>query len=56
MKKQWICKIGFVEDKLLPPGSDFPLRMAVRKAFADLTDRSDDFCSSGWCEEGEELS
>lgn len=48
MKKIWSCKIGEVDGDLLPPGSDFPMRQAIQKAYFELTGRNDDFLFSGW--------
>lgn len=46
-KKYWSCIIGGEVGELLP-GSDFVLRHAVRCAYQELTDESDEVCSSGW--------
>jgi hypothetical protein len=44
----WYTKIGVVGDMDLPGGSDLPMRMAIKKAFFELTGRECDFCFSGW--------
>jgi len=46
-KKYWSCLIGG-EIGDLPQGSDFPLRVAVKDAFIDLTGEVDEVCASGW--------
>lgn len=43
----WTCKIGGdVGD--LPPGSDFPMRQAVERAYYELTGKQSEFNFSGW--------
>ena len=46
----WTCKIGLTEDITitLPSGSDLPMRLAVQKAFKELTGRDCSFNFSGW--------
>ena len=44
--KTWSCKIGEVLD--LAPGSDAPMRLAVARAYKELTGKEADFCFSGW--------
>lgn len=46
--KIWYCKIGEVDDKLLPEGSDQPMRKAIRKAYIELTGIEPVFIFSGW--------
>lgn len=46
--KIWACKIGEIADKVLPPGSDWPMRDAVQKAYRELTGEDNKFCFSGW--------
>lgn len=47
MKNVWTCKIG--EDVgELPSGSDWPMRLAVARAYEELTGREPDFLFSGW--------
>ena len=43
----WTCKIGggIVE---LPSGADFPMRLAIQKAFKQITGFEAEFCFSGW--------
>ena len=45
-QKIWTCKIGWASD--LPPGSDFPMRQAVKAMFHQLTGTYPDFIFSGW--------
>ncbi len=42
----WGCKIG--TEKVLPPGSDLPMRKAVEKAFREITGHDPEFVFSGW--------
>ncbi len=44
----WECKIGEVDRKKLPKGSDGPMRQAVAMAFRKLTGEDPDFIFSGW--------
>jgi|GEM_PF-5455912 len=46
----WDCKIGIKAGTsvVLPAGSDFPMRVAVEKAFKEITGLDADFCFSGW--------
>lgn len=44
----WDCKIGEVDAAKLPPGSDLPMRRAVRKAYLELTGEEPRFIFSGW--------
>jgi hypothetical protein len=46
----WSCLIGPWKEsvKNLPPGSDVPLRSAVRQAFLDHYGREGETCFSGW--------
>ena len=48
MAKIWTCKIGEVEDDVLPPAADAPMREAVARAYRKITGRADDFIFSGW--------
>lgn len=49
MKKTiWSCKIGEVDDELVPIGADLPMRQAVAKAYQDITGRAPEFIFSGW--------
>jgi hypothetical protein len=46
-ERTWACEVsGPVDD--LPPGSDLPMRMAVRDAFKQLTGHNDTVLRSGW--------
>ena len=47
-QEYWMCVIGPVKRSELPQGSDFPLRQAVMEAFARLTGKNAEGCSSGW--------
>lgn len=53
----WECKIGLKEGTVveMPGGSDFPMRMAVEKAFKEITGLECDFNFSGWGAELTEL-
>ena len=53
--KIWSCKIGEVNESQLPDGSDYPMRMAVQRAYRELTGQDDSFCFSGWGAELTEL-
>ncbi len=46
----WECKIGLKKGTIvaLPGGCDFPMRVAIEKAFEDITGLEADFCFSGW--------
>jgi hypothetical protein len=46
--KIWFCKIGEVDESLLPFGSDFPMRQAIKEAYFKLTGRYPNFLFSGW--------
>jgi hypothetical protein len=46
--KIWTCKIGEIEDGIMPAGADLPMRHAVDAAYFLLTGRSPDFIFSGW--------
>lgn len=48
MKKVWDCQIGYAEDNDLPPGSDYPMRLAVERAFIEITGYAPEFIFSGW--------
>ncbi len=47
-KRTWDCKIGEIDEDLLPDGADQPLRDAVAKAYKRLTGRDANFLFSGW--------
>lgn len=46
--KIWDCKIGEVDESKLPPGSDAPMRAAVREAYLRITGEEPKFIFSGW--------
>lgn len=47
-KKIWDCKIGEVDRDKLPPGSDLPMRNAIRRAYIEITGIAPNFIFSGW--------
>lgn len=51
--KIWECKIGEVNDALVPNGGDFPMRQAVTAKYRELTGCEPVFLFSGW---GSELT
>ncbi len=44
--KIWTCKIGEVDE--VAPGSDSPMRQAVREAYLQITGEEPLFLFSGW--------
>ena len=48
MSRIWTCKIGIRTDARLPGGADEPMRIAVARAFKDVTGLDAEFCFSGW--------
>ena len=48
MTNSWFCLIGEVDWAKLPPGADLPMRIAIQKAFHDLTGEWPQFTFSGW--------
>lgn len=48
MKKTWQCKIGEVDSESVPAGGDYPMRLAVEKAYRELTGKECTFLFSGW--------
>lgn len=46
--KIWDCKIGEADVSRLPDGADGPMRIAVKKAYEELTGVEPDFIFSGW--------
>ena len=46
--KIWDCKIGEVDESLLPDGADWPMRRAVQEAYRQLTGKEPQFTFSGW--------
>lgn len=47
-KQIWECKIGSVSLDKLPPGSDNPMRNAIREAYMRLTGQEPEFLFSSW--------
>ena len=50
-EKIWACKIGGNLTKDLPRGSDLPMRIAIGKAYRELTGEDPEFIFSGWAGE-----
>jgi len=48
MPSIWTCKIGTENDLPLPRGSDQPMRIAVERAYFELTGQHAEFTFSGW--------
>lgn len=48
MSKIWSCKIGEVDESKIPRGGDMPMRIAVEKAYLELTGEEPKFLFSGW--------
>ena len=44
----WTCKIGGKFLGELPHGADFPMRVAIQKAYKEITGFYPDFLFSGW--------
>jgi len=44
--KIWTCKIG--ECGWIPPGADRPMRIAIARAYREITGHDPDFIFSGW--------
>lgn len=49
--KIWSCKIGEVDETALPRGSDKPMRIAIAKAYKEVTGKDCNFIFSGWTAE-----
>lgn len=49
--KIWECKIGEVDRRKLPSGSDWPMRQAIQEAYTKLTGEDALFIFSGWAGE-----
>jgi hypothetical protein len=50
--KIWSCKIGPVDASKLPEGADLPMRIAISRAFYEVTGGEvEDFLFSGWAAE-----
>jgi hypothetical protein len=47
LESVWFCKIGGPTGEL-PHGCDLPMRLAIRKAYREITGRDDEFLFSGW--------
>ena len=43
----WECKIGG-DNIILPLGADLPMRIAIQKAFIEVTGIEPEYCFSGW--------
>lgn len=49
MKKRiWECKIGEIDDSKLEDGADLPMRLAIQRAYKEITGEDCLFCFSGW--------
>lgn len=46
--KIWECKIGEVDGSLLPRESDHPMRIAIERAYFEITGQEAEFIFSGW--------
>lgn len=46
--KIWFCKIGETDPVNVPAGGDLPMRLAVERAYRELTGNDPSFCFSGW--------
>ena len=44
----WTCQVGEHDRSALPPGSDSPMREAVRRAYLELTGTEPLYIFSGW--------
>jgi hypothetical protein len=44
----WRCTIGEVDRAKLPAGADLPMRLAVARAYRELTGEPVGFIFSGW--------
>lgn len=46
----WECKVGIAPGTpvSLPGGGDFPMRVAIEKAFLEVTGQEPEYCFSGW--------
>ena len=44
----WDCKIGTLEDLVLPDGCDLPMRQAIKRAYMEITGKDCEFLFSGW--------
>lgn len=47
-KPIWECKVGMLGNAIMPDGCDFPMREAVRSAYARIVGAEPQFCFSGW--------
>lgn len=48
MNKIWTCKIGELDERLLPDAADWPMRRAIAIAYRSLTGCDPKFLFSGW--------
>ena len=46
--KTWSCKIGEIDEAMLPSAADFPMREAIQRAYVELTGQFPEFLFSGW--------
>ena len=44
----WTCKIGETERSKLPMGADYPMRVAIARAYKEITGEEPKFLFSGW--------
>jgi hypothetical protein len=44
----WYCKVGSADESELPPGADLPMRLAIQKAYREITGRGADSVLSAW--------
>lgn len=44
----WTCKIGEADMTNVPQGADLPMRIAVERAFKEVTGQDARFTFSGW--------
>lgn len=44
----WTCKIGECSSSEVPDCGDLPMRLAVERAYRELTGKDADFNFSGW--------
>lgn len=46
--KCWTCKIGEVPSYCIQDGGDMPMRLAVMRAYKEITGHNPKFVFSGW--------
>lgn len=54
-RQTWTCRIGVTGEVEIPDGADYPMRVAVGKAFLAVTGREAEHCFSGWGDKWSEL-